>query len=244
MIELTNNFFDINKLPRKEGLLIFPISMSRISNSQSGEKYFDFIDKFTAKLSKAVVGASFVYTDNLYAKYHQEPSASRDKYLDLMITHKNLFYKNLRKKSTYIEKAFSFITWSQLVIETTNFFHKIAEVKKFYLKDKDFQKYVKEDINSSGRKVTNDNVDFILEEALMAYLILKEEIYLQNDFVNGRDKWRLLCYPGKPPKSMIYFFQKNIFKLESRNQYQDCHYDLEEKKLYEFNKVDLKKLQL
>ena len=41
---LTNKFFDINKFPAIEGMLVFPISMSRISNeSQNAKKYWEYI---------------------------------------------------------------------------------------------------------------------------------------------------------------------------------------------------------
>ena len=44
---LTNQFFDINKLPAEEGILVFPISMSRISNSQSTKKCWAYMKIFS-----------------------------------------------------------------------------------------------------------------------------------------------------------------------------------------------------
>jgi len=232
-------FFDINKFPAKEGLVIFPISMSRISNSQSGDIYYNYVDKFTKKVARAVVGVNFIYTDNLYSKYHQDTNASIHKYLDLMITHKNLFFKILIQKSKYVEKAFSFLTWTQLCIEVKNYLQMLSKVRKFYDEDESFKKHVKADIEYSKRKVNNDNINFVLEETLMSYLILKDEVYLQNEFVNGREKWRLMCYPGKPNKSFVYFFQKDILKIESNNIYKNHMYDLNEHKLYDFTKINL-----
>jgi len=50
----------------------------------------------------------------------------------------------------------------------------------------------------------------------------------------------LLAYPGKPLKSMVYFFQKNILGLNNTgNKYENSWYDLSEKKLIEFDRVDL-----
>ncbi len=232
-------FFDINKFPAKEGLVVFPISMSRISNSQSGDIYFNYIEEFTKKIARPVIGVTFIYTDNLYSKYHQDTTASIHKYLDLMITHKNLFLKTLIQKSKYVEKAFSFMTWTQLCIEVKNYLQMLSKVRKFYDEDENFRKYIKDDIEYSKRKVSEDNINFVLEETLMSYLILKDEVYLQNEFVMGREKWRLMCYPGKPNKAFVYFFQKDILKLQSTNIYQNHYYVLDEKKLYDFTKINL-----
>ena len=244
MKDSVNKIFDFNKFPAKEGLVIFPISMSRISNSQSGERYFEFINQLTKKVSKGVVGVTFLYTDNLYEKYNQSPEISVNRSLGLILSHKNQFLKNVRGKSTFAENAFSFVVWMQLVISSEGFDMKLAKIKEFYKNDKEFRKYVEEDIKKSGRKIDNDFIDFILEETLLSYFILKEEIYIPNLYVNGRDKWRIICYPGKPNKSMIYFFQKNIFNLKSGNPYQNCLYDLEEKKLYDFDKIELSSLKI
>ncbi len=237
--KLKNKFFDINRLPKEEGLLIFPISMSRISNSQNGSKYFDIINDFAKKLARGVVGVTFIYTDNLYEKYVQMPKISTNKYLELMIAHKNQFIKNLRKKSTFVECAFDFISWTQIMLEAINFTSKLDVVKKIYKKDKIFQKYVKEDIKANKKGVTQNNINFILEEILLTYLISKEEIKISNALVNGRDKWRLICYPGKPLKSLIYFYQKNIFNLNSGNPHENSIYDLTNKKLYNPDNTDL-----
>ena len=64
---MTNKFFDINKLPTKKGIILFPISMSRISNSQDGTHYYDYMEIFSqGKIVKAGVGINFIYGDYLY----------------------------------------------------------------------------------------------------------------------------------------------------------------------------------
>ena len=42
---------------------------------------------------------------------------------------------------------------------------------------------------------------------------------------------------------MIYFIQKNILKLTCANIYNSSFYDLSEKKLYNFDNIDLKTLK-
>ena len=68
---------------------------------------------------------------------------------------------------------------------------------------------------------------------------------LRNDYVQGNEDWVLWCYPGKPLKAQIYLTQKNFFNLKNpKNAYENAFYDLEEKKLYDFKRIDLATLKL
>ena len=51
MENLEGKLFDINKVPKQPGLLMFGISLSRISNSQSAEKCFEYMRGFIPKIS-------------------------------------------------------------------------------------------------------------------------------------------------------------------------------------------------
>lgn len=229
----------INKFPANDGLLIFPISMSRISNSQNGKEYFNIVHELTSKISRPVVGCVFIYTDALYTKYHQETGSSRDKYLDLMISHKNQFMKELLKNSYFVERAFSFMSWSQLCLQTRDFTQKLSLVKKLYHENEEFKRAVDKDIQHTNRELNEDNVMFILEETLMSYLILKEQLDLNNEFVHGRDKWRIIAYKGKPNYSFICFFQLNPLNISSTNPYENYYFNLEDMKLYCMGQMDI-----
>ena len=67
--DLTNQFFDINKFPAEEGMLVFPISMSRISNeSQNAKKYWEYVNfinpsKVNKSKAESKAGAIFIYAD-------------------------------------------------------------------------------------------------------------------------------------------------------------------------------------
>jgi hypothetical protein len=75
----------------------------------------------------------------------------------------------------------------------------------------------------------------------MFYLLSKGKINLPNQHVQGREEWILWCYPGIPLKGQIYLYQKNPLGLENiKNKYENCTYDLESKKLIDFNRIDLK----
>ena len=72
MTDLKNQFFDINKFPKDEGMIVFPISMSRIGNSgQSAETYWKYINYINpSKVNKSTIeskyGIIFIYGDFLY----------------------------------------------------------------------------------------------------------------------------------------------------------------------------------
>ena len=240
--DLTNKFFDINKLPPEEGILVFPISMSRISNSQSAKACWKYMKIFSPKkIIKPSVGLNVIYSDFLYLNSSESPSLLKKKFMSLIWTHKNDFLRILKRHPMMINKAFSFTTWNQLYIESKDFVRYLGEIRKIYSKDKLFQKYVKEDFeNYKKGKLDENQINFFLEEDLISYLITKGQVNLQNEYIQGKEKWILYCYPGKPLKSQIYLFQKNFFKLSNKeNKFENCFYDLQEKKLYDFNRIDL-----
>jgi hypothetical protein len=241
----TNQFFDINKFPTKEGLLVFAISMSNISTTQSSKKCFEYVNHLVKKIIKPHVGLNFIYSDTLYLYSNEKPSVLKKRFQSLINMHKYEFQKILNKNPWWIQKSFSFSTWNQILLESKEFMDYLGRVQKLYEKDKKFQKYVKEDIKNSKRRINKNNVLFILEEILVFYLILKGKIKLYNDYVQNQEKWILNCYPGKPLKSEIYLWQKNFLKLNNpKNIYENSFYDLKDKKLYDFKKIDLETLKL
>ncbi|MFT4311556.1 MAG: hypothetical protein ACMXX7_02935 [Candidatus Woesearchaeota archaeon] len=241
-----NEFFDINKFPPEEGMLIFGISMAQISNVQSAKNCFKYIKELIKKIAYPYVGLTFLYSDNLYLySENKDVVKTNKKFQQLMISHKNQFQNILSKNKWYIRDSFGFITWNQALIEVKDFMLYFSKLKEIYNKDKDFQKYLKEDIKYSKRDVNDENVLFILEEILIFYLASKGELRVSNKYLNGKEKWVLWCYPGKPLKSQIYLYQKNFFNLKNPgNKYENCYYDLKDKKLYDYNNADLETLKL
>jgi len=240
-----NKFFDINKFPSKEGMLLFGISMSKVSNIQSATKCFSYIEDLVKKIEFPHVGLTFLYSDNLYLYQKGEASKLNKKFQQLMISHKNEFSKILNKHRWYIRDSFNFVSWNQALLEIKDFIGYFSKLKQIYEKDKTFQRYLKEDIKASNREVNEENILFILEEILIFYLASKGELKFQNNYLNGKEKWVLWCYPGKPLKSEIYLYQNNFFKLKNPlNEYENSFYDLTDKKLYNYNNIDLETLRL
>lgn len=236
-----NEFFDINRFPKQEGLLFFPISMSRIDNAQSSQECFDYMTMFIPKIIQPTVGLNIIYGDNLYLYSDEKACDLKNKFQTLSHKHKYGFIKLLEKNPKYIPTVFSFTSWNQLILENKAFLRYFGELKKIYKEDKKFQKFVLKDIDNNSKDVTQNQVNFILEESLMFYLTSKGQGRLQNDYIQDKQKWMLWCYPGKPLLSEIYLYQQNFFNLENpENIYENSFYDLKGKKIYDFSKMDLK----
>ncbi len=238
-----NQFFDINKLPPEKGLLIFGLSMNKLSNRQSPEKCIEDIRHFhTSKVSKPLIGLNFIYSDFLYLYSDKPAPVLKDSFMTQTISHKNGIQKLLEKNNLdfQIQHAFNYMVWNQLYVGTKDFNQKFDQLKKIYKEDKKFQKYLAEDCAVFDRDMEDNQVNFFLEEVLMMYLISKNQIKLPNEYIEGNQTWILWCYPGRPLKSEVYMHQLNPFDIDwPENPYEECQYDLESKQLIDFKKVDL-----
>ncbi|MCX6825432.1 MAG: hypothetical protein NTY80_04405 [candidate division SR1 bacterium] len=159
-----------------------------------------------------------------------------------VINHKNAVQKLLEKHDMdfQIQHAFNYMVWNQLYVGTRDFQELFNKIKKIYQEDKLFQRYVKEDCELFNKDMEENQINFFLEESLMTYLLQKNYVKLPNDFIENNQKWILLCYTGRPVKTMVYLAQLNPFKLDRpENKYQNCFYDLESKKLINYDNVDL-----
>lgn len=245
---MTDKFFDINKLPKDFGILVFPISISRIDNNtgQSPEECLKYVQHFSPKkVSEPKIGLNMIYGDNLYMNSKEEAGSLKNKFMNMIIGHKNAFSKLIHKNrlNFQIQHAFSYEVWNQLFLDYEgDFSFEFRKFKKIYSEDKLFQKYVSDDAEFCKRDLDEYQLNFFLEEFLIFYLSAKKKIRLPNEYIQGREKWILWCYPGAPLKGHIYAFQKSFFNLEApENPYQNNWYDLEAKKLIDYTKIDLEK---
>lgn len=238
-----NEFFDINKFPEEKGLLLFLLSMGNLRTKQNSQNCLDVIKYFSpSKISKPLVGLNFIYSDFLYLYSKKSAPELKDSFMHQVINHKNATQKLLEKNHMdfQIQHAFNYMVWNQLYVGTKDFDILFDEVKKIYQTDTLFQKYIQEDCEIFNKEMEENQINFFLEECLMTHLLQKNYVKLPNDFIENNQKWILICYTGRPIKSMVYLSQLNLFKLDwSENPYQNCFYDLESKKLINFSNVDL-----
>ena len=234
-----NEFYDINKFLSSEGLTVLGISMPLIDYKQSATNCFEVIKSFISKIKKSGVGAIIAYSDGLYMNDSEPAIKLKSKFQLLMEKHKQKYLRLIEKDINVVPSAFSFVTWSQMILNCQDFSKYFEKLKVIYSKDKKFQEYVELDIVSAGRVVDENSINYVLEEILPDYLIAMKKVKLQNDYVQYREKWVLNCYSGKPHRSHVYIYQQNCFNLKSDNIYQGSWYDVMNKKLYDFDRFDI-----
>jgi len=234
-----NVFYDINKFPAQPGITVVGISMPLITTRQSPAKCFESSKHLISKIKRSGVGAVISYSDWLYMYSNEPSSVLKIKFQKLVEEHKRGYLNLIEKDVNIIPAGFSFIVWNQLMLDCPDFLKYLEKLKSIYKKDKRFQQYVAEDIKASGKEVNENTISYILEEVLLDYLVVKGKVRLQNDFVKDHQKWILNCYHGKPHRTHAYVHQKGLLGLKSDNPYQDSWYDLTDKKLYEFDRMDI-----
>lgn len=237
-----NQFFDINQLPPEEGVLFFGISMNRIGNRQSAEKCFEDLQYLDTKINKTKgIGMVMRYGDYLYFHSEEKAHVLRDRYKDLMLSHKNAFINILETKPEWTMKAFSFMTFGQVMLDNSKAFQDgFQRIYDLYKTDITFKTYVDFDCSRIQIDFDERNVLFILEEITTFYLASKGLLTFNNIFVQNNQSWILQGYPGKPLKSEMYLFQLNPLTLENpKNKYEYCYYDLDAKLLYDYRKTDI-----
>ncbi len=235
-----NELHDINKFPATWGMLLLPISMSRIENSQSPEEYEKYLRYFTSKVQTPKIGIHFFYTEGLYMNLEDKAFETKNAFIQKMVGHKNGVKKFLKRNfmEFQIEKAFTFQSWFQMCLSSNDFLGVLKHAKDFYNSDERFQELLKKDAEIIGKELNERQLQFFLEEFVFSYLAVYGKFEITNPYVEGKEEWELLCYPGKPPLSQIYFVQKNIMNLEKKERSYIGHYDLSERKYYDFLKID------
>ncbi len=244
MKQETGRFFDINKLPKDYGILVFPISMSRVQNGQSPKDYLKFLRHFSPnKVSESKIGAHFIYGDYLYLHSKEKAAILRDRYAGMVVDHvnglKKIIYKH--RNEFQIQSAFSFQVWNDQYLRYEGDFQaRFEQFKKLALADKRMVQCIRDDCKHWNKKYTEEQVNFFLEECLMFHFLSKGKLRILNDYVADRERWILWCYPGYQPKCFIYTYQRNFFKLQNpENRYENCTYDLSSNLLVDLTKIDL-----
>lgn len=246
-----NVFYDINKLPADWGILFLPLSMSKLSNTQDPKSLIEGIRHFTNnKIRTPKLGANFAYGDLLYMHTGKPASELHRSNTPLMLNHQAGLKKIIKKnwQEFQIQEGFSFMSWAQLLLSaeigSKDFINLFIELKEIYKSDARFQKLLAKDASEFGRELDENQINFFLEEHLLLMLVSYQKIKLPNNFIQGRENWVLTCYPGKPLRHEIYLHQLNPFKWTSSNPYKNAQYNLTDKKLYEFDRIDLDTYEL
>ena len=238
---MSQELFDINKFPATWGMLIFPVSMSRIDAGQTPTDYEEFLKFFTGKVQTPQIGIHFFYTEGLYMNFEEKAYETKNAFIQKMVNHKNGVKKFLKKNllEFQIEKAFTFQSWFQMCLSSNDFLSVLKLTQDMYRDDEKFRAILEKDAARIGRGLDERQIDFFLEEFVFSYLAVYSKFEIANPYVEGKEEWELLCYPGKPLLAQVYFVQKNICNFEKKQKSYIGHYDLTDKKYYDFLKIDI-----
>jgi len=214
---MKGKFFDINRIPG-QGILVFPLSMSRLSTAQNPQLIYSFLQKFESKVTEKTVDVVFVYTNGLYSNSHNESYEVRKKLIAQMITHKRELLTIIKKDNQFSVSAIHFICWDDLILQTNNYLELFATLLKIYNTDNFFKSLVRSE--SRGKEITTAQIDFILEETILTYLIRQKLVTLPFTLSN-QNGWRLICYAGHCLTTDVYLYQKNLLPTNYKIIHQD-----------------------
>lgn len=232
--------FDISSVP-KDGYLIFPLSMSRLSNVQSGKELYEFLKFFEKKISKISLDVIFLYTNDLYLNSDDRAIEVRKTSLNKMTNHKAEFLNILLKEKKYVPQAFHFLPWDYVILNSENFLKFKDTMLRKLESDTTFKKNLLQDLEEINRDKTEANIGFLIEEIIVTHLLLQQDIILPHTLTSA-DGWRLVCYPGKPINSLRYTNKHNLLPKRSDLQKQQLlfshsFYDMKDRVIIDLDKT-------
>ena len=221
---------DINQIPT-DGYVVFPISMSRISNAQSAEECYKWLEFFEKKITLLGLDAVFLYTNGLYYNNDGPALEVRKKTNGQMIAHSNAIRKIVIKKRKYMPQAIHFVPWDYIILNSPEFQIYYEKLKLFDKEDTEFHKLILEALED--RKESEANLNFIIEELVVTHIIRQRLIEFPKTLVK-KDTFRLIAYPGPPLKADIYQWKKKVLPQNKDSPFYASHYDLDKEVIYNF----------
>jgi hypothetical protein len=230
-------YFDLNTVPGN-GLLIFPLSMSRLQQSLSAGKIYEFLEFFEAKLTSKTCDVVFLYTNDLYQNSEESAFSVRKRVLNQMIDHHAAFTALVANDKRFFPGSFHFLPWDYVCINTLNLNNERARLFKHMREDPLFLAALRQDLQIAEKDENEINLHFLIEELVISHLIMEKEVAFPHR-LSTEDGWSLMCYPGNPPVSLAYIWHKNL--LGNRNDLPKKHhlfarsfYNMEERVLIDF----------
>ncbi len=229
--------FNINKI-KGSGTLILPISMSRIAGGQAPEDCYEMLSAFEDKLESFNNDAILMYTNGLYFNTEDIAFEKRVKTNAQVLAHVTRMNSLIHKGRKFIPKAVHFMPIDYIILNSPRYQEMFNFLQKKEKEDSILQKLLGIDLN--GREYTEANINFFLEEIVVAHLITEQFIDLPVTLARS-DEWRLVCYPGSTILSQVYVFQQGILEKNKScvNEYRGCMYNFKDKILEVFLDIQL-----
>lgn len=239
-------FFDINRVPGN-GILIFPLSMSRLHKGQDPKALYDFLCFFDQKLVEKSVDVIFLYTNGLYFNNVGVSPEYRKKTTAQMLTHKQELNRLIKKHNRFSPKAIHFLPWDYIILQCDTYLELQAEFLKLMDADSVFKQLIDCEIKTTTETMLEARA-FIIEESIVTYLIRNKKIVLPMT-LSDANAWRLLLYSGRCLMPDVYLYQKKLLPQQVSSQDQWFHqttsysmYNMEKRILVDYNKIDFSAL--
>ncbi len=228
------NSYDINRLP-KDGYLVFPLSMSRLANTQSPDACYEMIQYFESKVSEVGIDLVLLYTNGLYYNNTESALDVRKRTNGQMLAHRNAIYKRIVKERKYITQAVHFLPWDYTILDAPRFDDFFQILKRAGETDLVFRELLEQGL--AGREASEANLNFLIEEIVITHLIREQMISFPKTLVR-KDTFRLVVYPGSHFEADKYQYQHHLLPTNSEcvNPYRAAHYDFSVKTLTDFIK--------
>ena len=224
---------DINQMPT-DGYIVFPLSMSRLSNTQSAEECYKWLEFFEKKIQVLGLDVAFLYTNGLYYNDDSPALKVRKTTNGQMISHSNAIRNLVVKKRKYMPQAIHFVPWDYIILNSSRYEEFYFILKKLDKEDKEFHKLILGALKD--RKESEANLNFVLEEIAITHILRQKLIELPKTLVK-KDNFRLIAYPGPPLKADIYQWKKKALPQTDGFPFYDSHYDLANEVIYNFDEV-------
>lgn len=226
--------FDINKI-KEDGYLVLPLSMSRLATGQSPEFCYGIFEEFLNKLETFSNDIILLYTNGLYFNSEEISFENRKKTTQQALNHIYNLRNLVEKKKQFIPGAIHYLPIDYVLFNSPFFKEFFGTLKDLESKDETFHNLLVAD--SRDRQDTEANMNFLIEEIVVAHIIRQKLVDLPRTLVKT-DAWRLIAYPGKPLASDIYQWQKRVLpQKEKTNPYAGAQYDLAAKQLVIFDET-------
>lgn len=235
---------DINKLPN-DGYVVFPLSISRLSNDQGPQKCMEYMGVLDTKIHIPGNDVVFLYTNGLYFNADEAAYTVRAKTNQVMLAHRNALKKRIAQKardSGYITNAFHFLPFDYIILNSDEYQEYFDILRHRAEDDKDFKKIIK--ISLEGRDYFTGNVNFILEEIVVGHIIREHLVEFPKTLVKN-DTFRLIVYPDPKIIPDVYVWQNKILPQKEKKKlgrYHNADYDPRSKILHKFDEIKIEDL--
>jgi hypothetical protein len=226
--------FDINGI-RGDGYLIMPLSMSRLATGQTPAICYEVLEYFLKKLETFSNDVVLLYTNGLYFNSEEISFENRRKTTQQALDHIYAFRNIIEKKRQFIPSAIHYLPIDYILFNSRYFKEFFEILKTRESQDEVFRSLLIAD--SKDRKYTEANINFLLEEIVVAHILRQKLVDLPRTLTKS-DVWRLIAYPGEPLLSDVYQWKNGILpKKKSDNTFDGMQYDILEKKLIIFDEI-------